>query len=69
MCAQAQQSPAAGTGSEAEEEQRGPGALERDVAPSATAAATLASFHWHPAHEARLLAVAQTGGYKYALTG
>ncbi|XP_026314034.1 GATOR complex protein MIOS-like [Hyposmocoma kahamanoa] len=49
-------------GAEAEEEQRGPGALERDVTPFSVApVATLASFHWHPSHEARLLAVAQTG--------
>lgn len=61
--AQAQAGAGAGAETEADEEQRGPGALERDVAPSAAPAATLASFHWHPAHEARLLAVAQTGGW------
>ncbi|XP_013170090.1 PREDICTED: WD repeat-containing protein mio-B [Papilio xuthus] len=38
---------------------RGPSVLERDVSP---AAQPLAAFCWHPAHEARLLALCLSGG-------
>ncbi|XP_063825990.1 GATOR2 complex protein MIOS [Ostrinia nubilalis] len=52
---------------EPEEPERGPSVLERDVtpappAPAAAAPAPLAAFCWHPAHEARLLAVNVAGG-------
>ncbi|CAG5045575.1 unnamed protein product [Parnassius apollo] len=42
-----------------EQPARGPSVLERDVCP---ASQPLASFSWHPAHEARLLAICLTGG-------
>lgn len=37
---------------------RGPSVLEREVSP---AAQPLAAFCWHPAHEARLLALCHSG--------
>lgn len=44
-----------------EQATRGPSVLERDVSP---AAQPLAAFCWHPAHEARLLALCVSGASK-----
>ncbi|KAL0882791.1 hypothetical protein ABMA27_016339 [Loxostege sticticalis] len=63
-----QQMAATAVEAEFEEYERGPSVLEREVAPAAPAppapgaAPPLASFCWHPAHEARLLAVNVAGG-------
>lgn len=39
----------------------GPSVIERDVTVGSAPAAPLVAFSWHPAHEARLLAVCATG--------
>ncbi|XP_035440073.2 GATOR complex protein MIOS [Spodoptera frugiperda] len=54
----------AGQAVEAELEEQstpGPSVIERDVTVGSAPAAPLVAFSWHPAHEARLLAVCATG--------